>query len=76
MGSADGRAKSRERSRRSPKASLARLLTRELVYTAVTQAQQKVDAVESKAEVRAAIGRGAAQATALRRRLQVEPPNT
>lgn len=47
----------------------SRLLTRELLYTAVTRAQRKVRLVGSEAEVRAAIARQATRATGLRQRL-------
>jgi len=48
----------------------SRLLTRELFYTAITRARQKVRIVGSADEVRAAVGRQALRATGLRRRLQ------
>jgi len=48
----------------------SRILTRELLYTAVTRAREKVRLVGSEAEVRAAIGRRALRATGLRQRLQ------
>ncbi len=48
----------------------SRLLTRELLYTAVTRAQQRVRLVGSEAEVRAAVARQAVRATGLRQRLQ------
>ena len=47
----------------------SRLLTRELFYTAVTRAKEKVRVVGSEASVRAAIGRRAVRATGLRERL-------
>jgi len=45
------------------------LLTRELLYTAVTRAQQTVRVVGSEAAVRAAVGREVQRATGLRARL-------
>ncbi|ORB85511.1 exodeoxyribonuclease V subunit alpha [Mycobacterium kansasii] len=48
----------------------SRLLTRELFYTAVTRAKQKVRVVGSEASVRAAVERRAVRATGLRMRLQ------
>jgi exodeoxyribonuclease V alpha subunit len=48
----------------------SRLLTRELLYTAVTRAKRRVCVVGSQAEVRAAIGRRAVRATGLRERLR------
>lgn len=48
----------------------SRLLTRELLYTAVTRAREKVRVVGTDAEVRAAIARRAVRATGLRQRLQ------
>lgn len=47
----------------------SRLLTRELLYTAVTRAERKVRLVGSEAEVRAAVLRQALRATGLRPRL-------
>ena len=47
----------------------SRLLTRELLYTAVTRARQRVVVVGSEADVRAAVGRRAQRATGLRQRL-------
>lgn len=47
----------------------SRLLTRELLYTAVTRAERKVRLVGSEAEVRAAVLRQAVRATGLRQRL-------
>jgi exodeoxyribonuclease V alpha subunit len=47
----------------------SRLLTRELLYTAVTRAKAKVRVVGSEAAMRAAIGRRAVRATGLRERL-------
>ncbi|MDT5367927.1 MAG: exodeoxyribonuclease alpha subunit [Mycobacterium sp.] len=49
----------------------SRLLTRELLYTAVTRARQKVRVVGSEAEVVAALGRQAVRATGLGMRLRV-----
>jgi exodeoxyribonuclease V alpha subunit len=48
----------------------SRLLTRELFYTAVTRAREKVRVVGSEAAVRAAVATQAARATGLRQRLQ------
>lgn len=48
----------------------SRLLTRELLYTAVTRAKRKVRVVGSEASVRAAIARRAVRASGLRMRLQ------
>ena len=48
----------------------SRLLTRELFYTAVTRAKEKVRVVGSEASVRTGIGRRAIRATGLRQRLQ------
>ncbi|MGY4653664.1 exodeoxyribonuclease V subunit alpha [Mycobacterium sp. URHB0021] len=50
----------------------SRLLTRELLYTAVTRAKYKVRLAGSELEVRAAIDRRAVRATGLRQRLQVQ----
>ena len=47
----------------------SRLLTRELFYTALTRARDKVVVVGSEADVRAAIERRAQRATGLRQRL-------
>ena len=47
----------------------SRLLTRELLYTAVTRARRKVRLVGSAAQVRAAVDRRAVRATGLSRRL-------
>jgi exodeoxyribonuclease V alpha subunit len=47
----------------------SRLLTRELLYTAVTRAERKVRLIGSEAEVRAAVLRQAVRATGLRQRL-------
>jgi exodeoxyribonuclease V alpha subunit len=52
----------------------SRLLTRELLYTAVTRAKKKVRVVGSADEVRAAIERRAVRATGLALRLR-EPPH-
>ncbi|SIE42929.1 exodeoxyribonuclease V subunit alpha [Mycobacteroides abscessus] len=51
----------------------SRLLTRELFYTAVTRAKQRVRVVGSEAEVRAAIQRQAVRASGLGRRLRHSP---
>jgi len=48
----------------------SRLLTRELFYTAITRARDKVRVVGSEAEVRAAVARQAVRATGLRARLR------
>lgn len=48
----------------------SRLLTRELLYTAVTRARTKVRVVGSADQLRAAVARRAARATGLSRRLQ------
>lgn len=48
----------------------SRLLTRELFYTAVTRAENKVRVVGPEADVRAAVAHRAIRATGLRRRLQ------
>ncbi|MDQ4051345.1 MAG: exodeoxyribonuclease V subunit alpha [Actinomycetota bacterium] len=48
----------------------SRLLTRELFYTAVTRAREKVRVVGSAAAVRAAVATQATRATGLRQRLQ------
>ena len=50
----------------------SRLLTRELLYTAVTRAKSKVRLVGSEPEVRSAIGRRAVRATGLRQRLKAD----
>lgn len=47
----------------------SRLLTRELFYTAVTRAEERVVVVGSEAAVRAAVGTTAQRATGLRQRL-------
>ncbi len=48
----------------------SRLLTRELLYTAVTRARSKVRVVGTAAQLRAAIERRAVRATGLARRLR------
>ncbi|MGC2654578.1 MAG: exodeoxyribonuclease V subunit alpha [Mycobacterium sp.] len=48
----------------------SRLLTRELFYTAMTRAKQKVRVVGPEASVRAAVGRRAVRASGLAHRLQ------
>ncbi len=48
----------------------SRLLTRELFYTAVTRAQDRVRVVGTEAAVRAAVGTRAQRATGLRQRLR------
>jgi exodeoxyribonuclease V alpha subunit len=48
----------------------SRLLTRELFYTAVTRAKQKVRVVGSEASVRAALDRRAVRASGLAQRLR------
>ena len=48
----------------------SRLLSRELLYTAVTRARTKIRVVGSEAGVRAALARRAVRATGLRQRLQ------
>jgi len=50
----------------------SRLLTRELFYTAITRARDKVRVVGTEAEVRAAVGRQAVRATGLRARLAID----
>ena len=47
----------------------SRLLTRELFYTAVTRAQDRVRVVGTEPAVRLALGRRALRATGLRQRL-------
>lgn len=47
----------------------SRLLTRELLYTALTRARDRVVVVGTEAEVRAAVGRRAVRATGLQARL-------
>ena len=51
----------------------SRLLTRELFYTAVTRAQERVRVIGTEAEVRAAVQRRAARATGLHHRLLAAP---
>jgi exodeoxyribonuclease V alpha subunit len=51
----------------------SRLLTRELFYTAVTRAQDRLQVVGSEAAVRAAVGTRAQRATGLRQRLGPQP---
>jgi exodeoxyribonuclease V alpha subunit len=51
----------------------SRLLTRELLYTAVTRARKKVRLIGSAEQLRAAIARRAVRATGLSRRLRAEP---
>ena len=48
----------------------SRLLTRELFYTAVTRAQERVRVVGSEASIRAAVGREVQRASGLRERLR------
>ena len=48
----------------------SRLLTRELLYTAVTRAREKVRLIGTADQVRAAIDRRAVRATGLSRRLR------
>jgi exodeoxyribonuclease V alpha subunit len=48
----------------------SRLLTRELLYTAVTRAQSRVRIVGSEEQVRSAIERRAVRASGLRERLR------
>jgi exodeoxyribonuclease V alpha subunit len=48
----------------------SRLLTRELFYTAVTRAQDRLRVVGSEAAVRAAVATRAQRATGLRQRLR------
>lgn len=48
----------------------SRLLTRELLYTAVTRAREKVRLIGTADQIRAAIGRRAVRASGLSRRLQ------
>ena len=50
----------------------SRLLTRELLYTAVTRARDKVRLIGTAEQVRSAIERRAVRATGLSRRLQAE----
>jgi exodeoxyribonuclease V alpha subunit len=53
----------------------SRLLTRELLYTAVTRAKAKVRVAGSEVSIRAAIGRQAVRASGLRLRLAEAPGN-
>lgn len=53
----------------------SRLLTRELFYTAVTRAKERVRVVGSEAEVRAAIQRQAVRASGLGKRLRADQPS-
>ena len=53
----------------------SRLLSRELLYTAVTRAKTKVRVVGSAEQLRAAVGRRAARASGLSRRLTAVTPN-
>ena len=48
----------------------SRLLTRELFYTAVTRAKEKIRVIGPEASVRAAVQRRAIRASGLGRRLQ------
>jgi exodeoxyribonuclease V alpha subunit len=48
----------------------SRLLTRELFYTAVTRAKERVRIVGSEAAIRAAVGREVQRASGLRDRLR------
>ncbi len=48
----------------------SRLLTRELFYTAVTRAQERVRVVGTEAAIRAAVGREVQRASGLRERLR------
>ena len=48
----------------------SRLLTRELFYTAITRARERVRVVGTDAEIRAAVARQAVRATGLRARLR------
>ena len=50
----------------------SRLLTRELFYTAITRAKDKVRVVGTEAEIRAAVDRRAIRATGLRARLAID----
>ena len=47
----------------------SRLLTRELFYTAVTRAKEKIRVIGTEASVRAAVQRRAVRASGLARRL-------
>ena len=51
----------------------SRLLTRELFYTAITRAQDRVRVVGTEDAVRLALGRRAMRATGLRQRLATQP---
>ncbi len=51
----------------------SRLLTRELLYTAVTRAREKVRVIGTAGQVRAAVGRRALRASGLARRLRDRP---
>jgi exodeoxyribonuclease V alpha subunit len=51
----------------------SRILTRELLYTAVTRAERQLIVVATEASIRAAIARPAARASGLRARLWDEP---
>jgi exodeoxyribonuclease V alpha subunit len=50
------------------------ILTRELLYTAVTRAQRRLVVAATEASVRAAVGRPAARASGLRERLWADRP--
>ncbi|MGI8645025.1 MAG: ATP-binding domain-containing protein, partial [Nocardioides sp.] len=50
----------------------SRLLTRELFYTAITRARDKVRVVGTEAEIRTAVDRRAIRATGLRARLAID----
>ena len=52
------------------------VLTRELLYTAVTRAQDRLTVIGSEASVRAAVGRRVPRASGLRRQLWAEPGTT
>ena len=54
----------------------SRLLTRELLYTAVTRARRKVRLIGSAEQLRAAVERRAARATGLSHRLRAPQPAT
>jgi exodeoxyribonuclease V alpha subunit len=47
----------------------SRILSRELLYTAITRAQQRLILAGSEQAIRAALGRSAARASGLRARL-------
>ena len=51
----------------------SRLLTRELLYTAVTRARQKIRVIGTAAQVRAAVDRRAVRASGLANRLRPPP---